>query len=66
MPSEITVNPGATVNDTIARFPATARVFNRFGIDTCCGGGSTVAEAARLERIDPALLIEALRRAAAS
>lgn len=66
MPSEFTVNPGATVNDTIARYPATARVFNRFGIDTCCGGGSTVAEAARLERIDPALLLEALRRAATS
>lgn len=66
MPTDFTLNPGATVNDTIARFPSTARVFNRFGIDTCCGGGSTVAEAARLERVDPAVLIEALRRAAAS
>ncbi len=66
MQSELTVNAGATVNDTIARFPATARVFNLFGIDTCCGGGNTVAEAARLERVDPAQLVEALRKAAGS
>ena len=66
MNADTIVHPDATINDTIARFPSTARIFNRFGIDTCCGGGSTVAEAARLERVDPHALLEALKRAAAS
>jgi regulator of cell morphogenesis and NO signaling len=66
MPIDSPIQPDMTINETIARFPTTARVFNRYGIDTCCGGGSTIAEGARLERHDPRELIEALRRAAAA
>lgn len=58
------VRPTATVNDTIARFPQAMAVFNRFGIDTCCGGGIAVAEAARLQNVDLALLSAALQCAA--
>lgn len=52
-----------TVNDIIARYPATIAVFNAFGVDTCCGGAVSVEEAARRDGVDRSLLIEALREA---
>jgi len=48
-----------TVNDIIRRCPATVEVFNRFGIDACCGGAVPVADAAARDGADP----QALRRA---
>ena len=35
-----------TVDQITARFPDAIEVLNRFGIDMCCGGGVTPAEAA--------------------
>ncbi|HEY7877028.1 MAG TPA: DUF542 domain-containing protein [Gemmatimonadaceae bacterium] len=52
-----------TVNEIVARYADTAAVFNRFGIDTCCGGGVSVAEAARREGVDLDAVLEALYRA---
>jgi regulator of cell morphogenesis and NO signaling len=52
-----------TVNDIIARYPATIAVFNAFGVDTCCGGAVGVEEAARRDGVDITRLIEALREA---
>lgn len=43
-----------SVNETIRRFPATVEVFNRYGIDACCGGAAPVAEAAVRDGADPA------------
>jgi len=43
-----------SVNETIRRFPATVAVFNRYGIDACCGGAAPVAEAAVRDGADPA------------
>ena len=51
------------VNEIITRFPATIAVFNRFGIDACCGGWSSVDEAADRDGVDREALIEALRAA---
>ncbi|HEX3157927.1 MAG TPA: DUF542 domain-containing protein [Gemmatimonadaceae bacterium] len=53
----------ATVNDTMARWPATAAVFNRFGVDTCCGAGASVEESARRDNADATALCAALREA---
>lgn len=53
-----------TVNDTIARHPATVTVFNAFGIDACCGGAAGIEEAAIRDGVAPDALLEALRRAA--
>jgi regulator of cell morphogenesis and NO signaling len=53
----------ATVNDVIARFPATVSVFNAFGIDACCGGAVYVDEAARRDGADLTRLLDALRSA---
>ena len=59
-----TVSPTATVNDTIARYPQTIGVFNRFGIDACCGGAATIAEAAERDGAEAHALLSALRQAA--
>ena len=48
-----------TVNEIVRRWPATVEVFNRFGIDACCGGAAPPAEAAARDGADA----EALRRA---
>jgi iron-sulfur cluster repair protein YtfE (RIC family) len=48
------------VNEIITRFPATIAVFDRFGIDACCGGSASVDEAADRDGVDREALIEAL------
>lgn len=54
-----------TVNAAIARHPRTIAVFSEYGIDGCCGGEMTIADAARQHGLAPAVLMRALRRAAA-
>jgi len=34
-----------SIDELLLLHPVTARVFNAFGIDTCCGGAATLAEA---------------------
>ncbi len=58
-------DPAWTVNETMARYPATIAVFNKFGIDTCCGSGSPIREAAFRDDADADLLVDALRVAVA-
>lgn len=50
-----------TVNQTIQRHPTTARVFNSFGVDSCCGGGATLDAAARDAGVSPEELLRELR-----
>jgi len=40
-------NLGTTVRDLVLDNPAAARVFERLGIDYCCGGSQTLAEACK-------------------
>ena len=40
------LDPTISVNDALRLYPATAAVFNAFGIDACCGGARTLREAA--------------------
>lgn len=54
------IDVGSTVNELIARYPETIAVFNRFGIDSCCGGGEPIAEAARRDGADLDALMAAL------
>jgi regulator of cell morphogenesis and NO signaling len=57
------VDPTLTINEIVARYPATIPVFNRFGMDTCCGGGVSVYDAARRDGIDVEAVLAALREA---
>ncbi|MBF0170365.1 MAG: DUF542 domain-containing protein [Nitrospinae bacterium] len=46
-----------TINDVIRRHPATMAVFNKYRVDSCCGGAQSVATAAAVGGADlPALL----------
>jgi regulator of cell morphogenesis and NO signaling len=49
-----------TVNDALRHLPETAATFNRFGIDTCCGGGLTLEAAAQSAGLSTETLLEAL------
>jgi iron-sulfur cluster repair protein YtfE (RIC family) len=51
------------VSAIVRRHPTTAGVFNYFGIDSCCGGDVTIAEAAENEFVDPVDLVAALHSA---
>jgi len=42
--TELEIDCGWTVDEIIRRHPAAMAVFNRFGIDTCCGAMMTVEE----------------------
>lgn len=49
-----------SVNAILARYPATLHVFSRLGLDTCCGGVLSVADAARAADVDADALCGAL------
>jgi regulator of cell morphogenesis and NO signaling len=45
MPAVI-LSPEISVNEAIRLVPASVEVFNRYAIDACCGGASSIREAA--------------------
>ena len=53
-----------TVGDLVARDYRIAEVFERYGIDFCCGGKTDLATACREQGIDPDELRRELRKAA--
>lgn len=53
-----------TITAILERHPATLEVFNRFGLDSCCGGALSIEAAAKAHKIDSAVLCNALRDAA--
>jgi len=64
--AENVIDANTTVDEMVARHPETMRVFNRFGLDTCCGGGAPIADAARRDGADLDELMQALRDALAA
>lgn len=54
-----------TVHEVITRAPATKAVFQRYGVDTCCGSHVSVEEAAHRDNLDSTKLCNELRAAAA-
>lgn len=62
--SEIELDCQWTVGQVLERYPATAAVFNRYGIDLCCGSAVSVREAAHRDGIDANTLCSELHEAA--
>ena len=65
MPSETgsvteAIQPTWSVNETLQLYPATTAVFNKFGIDACCGGAAAITEAATRDGANPDALLDAL------
>jgi regulator of cell morphogenesis and NO signaling len=61
MAAATALDSNLTINEIVTRFPETIPVFNRFGLDICCGGGVRVDEAAQRDGLDAAEVLSALR-----
>jgi regulator of cell morphogenesis and NO signaling len=59
------IQPSSIVNLTLKQYPQTTSVFNQFGIDSCCGGATSISEAAARDGADPQALLDALNLAIA-
>lgn len=55
------IHGGMTVNEIIREYPAAVELFNRFGIDACCGGAMPIRAAAQRDGADLEELWSALR-----
>lgn len=53
-----------TVGDVVARCPALSRVFDKAGIDYCCGGRQTLDEACQGKGLDPQTFLATLKESA--
>jgi regulator of cell morphogenesis and NO signaling len=49
----MSVDLSRTVAELVVERPARARVFERLGLDDCCGGRRSLAEACTQKGIDP-------------
>ena len=56
--SELTID--RTLADVVTEEPGAARVLEGFGLDYCCGGRRTLADACRREGVDPNRVLDAL------
>lgn len=57
-------DPSTKVGDVVATHPRLARVFERIGIDFCCGGKRTIAQACAARGLDPQTVVVMLDAAA--
>ncbi|HSJ14724.1 MAG TPA: DUF542 domain-containing protein [Longimicrobiales bacterium] len=60
----VTLSPEVSVNDAIRLVPATVEIFNRYGIDACCGGAASIRDAAERDGAPFEALMEELLQAA--
>lgn len=59
----IQMDDKTTIRDLVGRYPTTRPVFERYGIDYCCGGGKCLAEAAGEHNLELPELVIALEDA---
>lgn len=52
------------INDVIKRYPKTIGIFNKFNVDSCCGGGQSIEKAAKTGGVNIEALLAALNEAA--
>ncbi|HEX7091336.1 MAG TPA: DUF542 domain-containing protein [Longimicrobiales bacterium] len=61
--TETRISPTMTVNTAILLHPRTVAVFDRYGIDSCCGGALPIEEVAKRHSLDLDALMAELREA---
>lgn len=59
----IQVDGKMTVRDLVGRYPQTRPVFEKHGIDYCCGGGKCLTDAATEHGLELPALVDALEKA---
>lgn len=57
----LSINPNATVRELAVELPHAVRVFEKLGIDYCCGGAKPLAEACVSAGVEVSKVVEALR-----
>ncbi len=62
----MTATADTTVRDIVTSDFRAAAVFHKFGIDFCCGGGSTLNDACEKQNVSPGAVLEALTSACAT
>lgn len=60
------ISRDTVINEIIKRYPETIAVFNRFRVDSCCGGGQSIEETASRDGVDVEALLQALNEVARS
>jgi regulator of cell morphogenesis and NO signaling len=60
------IDTKTTVNEVIRMYPESVSVFNQLGIDACCGGDASLAEAARRDGVELGSLLARLDAVAAA
>lgn len=60
MSAAITVTPATALGDIVAQNPATAKVLSRHGLDFCCGGQRSLADACAAEGLNAEHVLAAL------
>lgn len=58
------IDPSLSVNETLRRWPAAVMALNAFGVDTCCGGAASLAQAAADADVPLDDLLDGVRAAA--
>ncbi len=61
---DIHITEDMTLNEVIRKYPNTIGVFNRYNVDSCCGGARTIAAMAKEDKVDLRAFIESLKEAA--
>lgn len=59
----IQINGKTTVRELVGRYPQTRKVFEEHGLDYCCGGGQSLADAAAKQGLETSALVTALEKA---
>jgi len=60
MGTKAIITKDMVINDVIKKYPKTVRVFNKFKVDACCGGGNSIEKTAKADGVDVDELLKAL------
>jgi regulator of cell morphogenesis and NO signaling len=58
-----TITKDMIINDVVNKYPETMKVFNDFKVDSCCGGGQSIATTAAVSNTNIPELMEELNKA---
>jgi regulator of cell morphogenesis and NO signaling len=58
-----TITKDMIINDVVNKYPETMKVFNDYKVDSCCGGGQSIATTAAVSNSNIPELMEALNNA---
>ena len=58
-----TITKEMIINDVVSKYPETMKILNDFKVDSCCGGGQSIAVTAAVGNVNVPHLIEALNQA---